>query len=857
MLRMGKTAKRLFEQFQPEHYDLSLVPDASAKTFTGSVVIKGRKTGRPSQRLTFHQKDLKITSAQVTKHDKTGDETIKIDRINTHASSYEVRLHAGKTLYPGRYTITLEFSGKITDNMTGIYLSNFEHEGKSKQLVATQFESHHAREAFPCIDEPEAKATFDLRLTTGKDDVILGNTPVKQQSTKAGKRITSFETTPRMSTYLLAFVYGEMHAVEAKTKDGVLVRSWSSVAQDKSFLQYSVDEAVKILEFFTDYFGVPYPLKKCDQVALPDFDAGAMENWGLITYREIALLADPVNRSVSNEQYVSLVVAHELSHQWFGNLVTMKWWDDLWLNESFASLMEHLALDSIHPDWQQWEHYTASDVISTSSRDVYSDVQSVSVNVTDPDLIETLFDPGIVYAKGARLLKMLREYIGDEAFSKGLQAYFKEHAYKNATRDDLWKSLSKSSGKDIGALMTPWIVRAGMPVLTVKQTDASLSLTQKRFLLDDHEDDHVWPAPLLANKPTTPDILTTAKATVELSDSEYSVLNLLGSGHYFVHYTEPGHRRYISEQVQTRNLPAESRINILNDAYMLSRKGEASIVDALEIIKSCGNEDRDSVWAAISRIVIASSQLTEGDKTSEKNIQKLRRQLADRWFKELGWDDKPTDDSNTKQLRHTALAFMVSGEDKDAIAEALHRYNTAKSLHALPAELRSTILGAAVKHGPADVVERLLKAYPNELPDIQLDITAALGSTRDPKVALDIYAQALGPSGFVRNQDVMRWLAIFIRNHFIRDVIWDYITNNWEWIETVLGDSKSFDFLPIYCGSNLSTPEWEKKYHDFFEPKLKDKTLERNIRVGYADIAARIAWRQREEANIKAWLARN
>lgn len=856
MVRMGKTAARLFEQFQPDHYDLTLLPDAQTKQFQGTVTIRGKKTGRPSQRLTFHQKDLKITGATVIKHGKSGDEAVKIDRVNNHASAYEVRLHSASMLYPGHYTVTLEFEGKITDNMTGIYLSTYEHKGVQKTLVATQFESHHAREAFPCIDEPEAKATFDLTVAANKGDVALGNTPVKKQASKDGRLITIFETTPRMSTYLLAFVTGEMHCFEAKTKDGIEVRSWSSLASDESFLEYSVNEAVKILEFFTDYFGVAYPLKKCDQVALPDFDAGAMENWGLITYREIALLADPKNRSISNEQYVSLVVAHELSHQWFGNLVTMKWWDDLWLNESFASLMEHLALDTIHPDWQQWEMYTATDVISTSSRDVYSDVQPVTVQVTDPDLIETLFDPGIVYAKGARLLKMLREYIGDEAFASGLKSYFKDHAYANATRDDLWKSLSKASGKNIGQLMDPWLTHAGMPVIEVAQTNGTIELSQKRFLLDDKDDDYVWPVPLLADQKLSAELLESRSATVTSPASDFVLLNQYGSGHYFTHYAEAGHREFITAKLQTRELPTEARINILNDAYMLSRKGEASLIEALDIVKECDQEDRDSVWSAISRVIVAASQLTEGSKTAEDQIRALRRELAKHWYNKLGWADRPADDSNTKQLRHTALAYMVSGEDNSALKEALARYQAAKSLQDLPAELRSTILGAAVKHGPKRVVDDLLKIYPKVSADIQLDITAALGSTKDPKVAEHIYDQALGPKGFVRNQDVMRWLAVFIRNPYIREVIWQYIQTNWQWIESVLGDSKSFDYLPIYCASAFNSAAWEKKYHDFFEPKRQQKTLERNILVGYADIAARVAWRQREEKKLLAWLAK-
>src|SRR5665213_293727 len=376
---MSKEVRRLFEQFRPENYKLSMALNRESMTFQGTVVISGEKVGRPSQRLTFHQNKIKVTAADIIYHDKKGDREITVSRINNQKAYDEVRLHSSTMLYPGRYTIKLTFTGDITRPMNGIYPCFFKHGGKEKTLMATQFESHHAREAFPCIDEPEAKATFDLTLITASEETVLANTPVKKQSTKAGLTNTSFETTPKMSTYLLAFVVGEMHCVTAKTKDGITVSSWATVAQPKDHLKYANDEAVKVLEFFTDYFKTPFPLKKLDQVALPDFDSLAMENWGLITYREVGLLADPKNRPLSGEQLITLVVAHEISHQWFGNLVTMKWWDDLWLNESFASIMENIGPDNLHPNWHQWEEFATSRVLACSQRDIYKDVQAVGV----------------------------------------------------------------------------------------------------------------------------------------------------------------------------------------------------------------------------------------------------------------------------------------------------------------------------------------------------------------------------------------------------------------------------------------------------------------------------------------------
>lgn len=336
---MANKVTRLFEQYKPSEYDLLIDIDKDNMTFTGSVKIKGQKTGRPSSRITLHAKDLKVSEAKITKFDKKDVKIFKVARINYQKSFDEVRLHANELLYPGNYEVELKFSGKIDVQMHGIYPCFFKHDKKDKTLVTTQFESHSAREAFPCIDEPEAKAVFNLTLVSPYKEIALANTPVKSSKVSKDRLITVFEPSPVMSTYLLAFAIGEMHCVEAKASDGTIVKSWASVAQPLSHLQYANDECVKILEFFCDYFETPFPLKKIDQVAVPDFDSLAMENWGLITFREVGLLTDPVNRSLSSEQLITLVISHELSHQWFGNLVTMKWWDDLWLNESFASLM--------------------------------------------------------------------------------------------------------------------------------------------------------------------------------------------------------------------------------------------------------------------------------------------------------------------------------------------------------------------------------------------------------------------------------------------------------------------------------------------------------------------------------------
>ena len=311
---MGKKVKRLFESFHPENYKIHISLSEDKKSFTGTTVISGQRVGKPSKRFTLHQKELKITSATVVQYDKKGEKTNReVKRIVLQNSYDEVRLHLKNDIFPGKFEIQLEFSGQITKNMNGIYPCFYEQDGKEQQLIATQFESHHAREAFPCIDEPEAKATFDFSLTHAKDEVALGNTPIVNETVKDNLKTTVFDTTPVMSTYLVAFAVGDLHYKEAVSKNGVKIRTYAT--RDKiKHADFALDNAVKSMDFYEDYYDIPFPLPKCDFIALPDFASGAMENWGLITFREQTLLMDPENTAIGTKQYVAIVVAHELTH---------------------------------------------------------------------------------------------------------------------------------------------------------------------------------------------------------------------------------------------------------------------------------------------------------------------------------------------------------------------------------------------------------------------------------------------------------------------------------------------------------------------------------------------------------------
>ena len=376
------------DTFVPEHYDLFLDLNRSTKTFSGKVTITGeaKKT-----RISLHQKDLTIESAQVDGQDCAFT-------VNDEEEAVFVEVPA-----TGEVNLTLTYTGKITDNMTGIYPSYYTVDGVKKEVISTQFESHFAREAFPSVDEPEAKATFDLAVKFDQEEgeIVLSNMPEIDVESRKETGIWKFDTTPRMSSYLLAFAAGDLQGVTAKTKNGTLVGVYSTKAHPLENLDFSLDIAVRAIEFYEDYYGVAYPIPQSLHIALPDFSSGAMENWGLVTYREVYLLVDE-NSTAQSRQTVALVVAHELAHQWFGNLVTMKWWDDLWLNESFANMMEYVCLDAIEPSWNIFEDFQTTGVPAALKRDATDGVQSVHVEVKHPDEINTLFDPAIVYAKLVR-----------------------------------------------------------------------------------------------------------------------------------------------------------------------------------------------------------------------------------------------------------------------------------------------------------------------------------------------------------------------------------------------------------------------------------------------------------------------
>lgn len=824
---------RLLDTFTPNHYNLTIdLTRAEEKEFSGTVIISGDST---SESISLHSKGLTIQSATID-NQPAGVSFGEFDELRLSQPNLE----------NGNHTIHINFSGNITDAMHGLYPCYFTHDGVKKQLFATQFESHHAREVFPCVDEPAAKAEYDLTLITRPGITVLGNMPVKFQKENGDSLTTTFEKTPRMSSYLLAFVIGELHKKTARTKSGVEVNVWATPAQNENTLDFALDIATRSIDFYDEYFGVKYPLPKSDHVALPDFSSGAMENWGLITYRESCLLADPELTPESSRRFIATVIAHELSHQWFGNLVTMNWWNDLWLNESFANMMEYVAIDALHPEWRMWEDFATNEVTAALRRDSLDGVQSVQADVNHPDEISTLFDPAIVYAKGGRLLVMVRKLIGEEAFRAGLKSYFEKFAYKNTVGNDLWQELESASGQPIVNLMNAWISQPGLPVVSVSNSHDAAILSQERFFIGEHQpSDTLWPIPLFANQPLDVKILNQKETTVSIEKPLQ--LNCGLSAHFITKY-DKSTREYLLKNIT--ELPTLDKICILQDATILARAGFENSASLLPLALSLKTETNEKVFGMAAGALTELRKFVDDNDAARDSLKRISGEFARATFEELGWDEKDGESDDDRERRTTTLSLMMYSEDKDVLNEAKTRFNNNK-LEDLPTEIRALIISANVRHfETTEMIDNLFAAYKNTPSnDLQNDIAIGLTSTKNPETAEKILAN-IKDSNVIRPQDASRWFVYLIRTRESRQIAWNWLKENWAWVEDTFGEDKSYDDFIRYAATALLTTNELNDFRQFFEPMENIPALARTIKLGITEISARVELIERDKADV-------
>ena len=824
---------RLLDTFTPNHYNLTLdLTRAEEKEFSGTVIISGNSI---SESISLHSKGLTIQSA-----------TIDNQPADVSFGEFDELRLSQPGLKDGNHIVCIIFSGTITDAMHGLYPCYFTHDGVKKQLFATQFESHHAREVFPCVDEPAAKAEYDLTLVTRTGITVLGNMPVKYEEENGDSLTTTFEKTPRMSSYLLAFVIGELHKKSARTKSGVEVNVWATPAQNENTLDFALDIAARSIDFYDEYFGVKYPLPKSDHVALPDFSSGAMENWGLITYRESCLLADPELTPESSRRFIATVIAHELSHQWFGNLVTMNWWNDLWLNESFANMMEYVAIDALHPEWRMWEDFATNEVTAALRRDSLDGVQSVQADVNHPDEISTLFDPAIVYAKGGRLLVMVRKLIGEEAFRAGLKSYFEKFAYKNTVENDLWQELESASSQPIVNLMNTWISQPGLPVVSVSNSHDAAILSQERFFIGEHQpSDTLWPIPLFANQPLDVKILDQKETTVSIEKPLQ--LNCGLSAHFITKYDEST-REYLLKNIT--ELPTLDKICILQDATILARAGFENSASLLPLALSLKTETNEKVFGMAAGALTELRKFVDDNDAARDSLKKISGEFARATFEELDWDEKAGESDDDRERRTTALSLMMYSEDKKVLNEAKTRFDNNK-LEDLPTEIRALIISTNVRYFETpEMIENLFAAYKNTPSnDLQNDIAIGLTSTKNSETAEKILAN-IKDSDIIRPQDASRWFVYLIRTRENRQIAWNWLKENWAWVEDTFGEDKSYDDFIRYAATALLTPNELDDFRQSFESMMDIPALARTIKLGITEISARVELIERDKADV-------
>lgn len=837
--------KRFYETFHPEHYDIYLDISREKKIFHGKTVVIGEAQ---EELVKLNQKYLKITSVRVDQ--KKAD-------FNYNDKDEVINIEAGKV---GKMKIEVDFEGKLTDTMMGIYPSYYEVDGEKKQLIGTQFETTFARQAFPCVDEPEAKATFALAIKFDEKpgESIISNQP--EEKFKDG--VHYFKPTLRMSSYLVAFVFGDMQRKLTKTKSGVEIGVFATRAHQTKELDFALDIAKRSIEFFEDFYETPYPLEHSYQVALPDFSAGAMENWGCVTYREAYLLLDPDNTSLEMKQLVATVIAHELAHQWFGDLVTMKWWDNLWLNESFANMMEYVAIDALEPNWKIWEMFQTSEVPAALQRDATDGVQSVHVMVNDPAEIDALFDSAIVYAKGSRMLVMVRALLGDEALRKGLKNYFAAHKYGNATGDDLWKALGEASGLDIGAIMNSWLEQPGYPVVNAKVEDGKLVLTQKQFFIGEGKEvGRKWQIPLNSNYAAVPKIMKDGKLVVGdyadlIADNGVPFrLNVGNNSDFIVKYDKT-----LLDDILNHidELDAVDKLQLLQDFRLLAEGGHMSYADIVPLLPKFADSTSPIVNNALYRIMTTLRNFVTPDSKEEKDLKKLYNLLSEKQVKRLGLLPKPGESNDDNLTRpYVVAASLYAGNDETI--NGLHTIYSENSdnLEGISADIRSAVLANEVKNfGNMTLFDKLLKKY-QETSDASLkqDLCAGITSTKMPEI-IDAIVDDFENSEIIKPQDLRAWYRNVLANPFGQEQAWNWIRLEWPWLEATVGGDMEFATFITVTANIFHTEERLNQFKDFFEPKINTPGLTREIKMDTKVIETKVNLVKKEQSAVNAAIAK-
>ena len=851
---------------RPTKYRLTLAPNLQTFTFTGEEAIDIEIAQQVSE-IVLNSAEIEIQSVTVQ---PAGATAVAAQSIS-YDKDAETATFAFATAIPaGQAQLNIQFTGELNDKLHGFYRSSYVGvDGEEKWMATTQLEATDARRAFPCWDEPAYKATFDVTLVIPDDLVAISNTMIVSETpVDGGTKRVSFGESPRMSTYLLAFIVGDFESVEARGDNNTLVRVWTTRGK-KEQGQFALETSVRLLEYFNNYFGIPYPLEKLDHLAIPDFAAGAMENWGAVTYREIALLADPENTSASTRQRIAEIISHEMAHMWFGDLVTMQWWNDLWLNESFASWMGDKAVDALFPEWDMWTQFIVNDMGAGLGLDGLKNSHPIEADVRDPAQIQELFD-AISYSKGGSILRMLEHFIEADTFQRGINAYLTANSYANAKTADLWQALENASGQPVTDIMGTWTQQMGYPVLTAeiqRGGDAiDVHLSQRRFVYDqdpgDPEDPSLWQVPVTVSGQgstgTDSTLIGGRSGHISLIDARPSgqaerwvKVNAGTTGFYRVNYTNDEWARF-TPAIEALELPVTDRLGLQADAYALARCGILSAAQYLSLAGAYKNEREYAIWADLSGNLRQMESLLARESFAD-SFAAFGRDLYQPIAQHVGWDEQPNEGHLQLLLRSVALGQAGAYGDEAVISEAKSRFAAYLDNPAsLDPNLRAIVYGLVAQTGDASTFETIRQlARDADLHEEKIRLQASWARFTDPtilKQALDLTL-----SDEVRSQDTVLLVTAFAGNKDARALTWAFIKDNWAEFDRRYGGG-GFAVMRLVSATGGFTRQEERNEVEAFFKEHPAPAATRTIQQSLERIGLNIRWLERNRADLAEWL---
>jgi len=843
-------AQRLPKVAEPTNYKLVFTPDLQAAKFEGDETI-AIQVLKPTSEITLNAVDIDFHQVAVTSGGKTQQAKVTPEKENEM-----VVLAVENQLSSGPATIHITYTGILNNEMRGFYIGK---DDQGRKYAATQFEATDARRAYPSFDEPAYKATFDITTVIDKDMAAISNSKIVSDTPGPDdKHTVKFSQSPKMSSYLAALVVGHFSYIEGSA-DGIPIRVWAPTGK-QDMGKFALDAAEHILSYYNNYFAIKYPYGKLDLIALPDFSAGAMENTACITFREVILLINEQHGSVQMKKEIAGVIAHEMAHQWFGDLVTMQWWDDIWLNEGFATWMSSKPVEAWKPEWKV-NLDDVSDAAQTMNTDSLASTRPIHQEASTPAEIQELFD-SIAYGKAASVLRMLESYEGKKTFEAGVNAYLKRHEYANATASDFWNAQTQASKKPIDQIMPTFVMQAGVPIVNVKSqcsgNSTHVQLSQQRYYYDREKftspGDELWQIPIClqgsADQAPSCKLLTKKEETFTFPACSSWVLGNAGAtGYYRVGY-QPDATKALAKDVETKLTPAD-RIALQTDVWASIRVGQEPVGDYMTLAQGLQSDQTAAVIQdVIQRLDYINDHLVSG--SDRDNYQAWMKQYLTPILDRVGWEPKPTDIDEQKTLRPRLLgALGIQAQDQRAITEARTIADQAIAHPELAqSELDFSALSVAAAHGDAALYDRIqgvMKQAKN--PEEYYNALFALTQVRDPKLVERTLQFAISPD--VRSQDALEVIAAVMRNPAGRKIAWDFVQTHWNDVSKAGGPFASAIIVNA-TDSFCSVPMRDQVTQFFSDHKIP--AAERTYKLSIESINDCVQLKSEQQPKLASWL---